>query len=62
MLSRATTLFPAWTLLGAAAAYAWPAVFEAWKPAIVYLLGLVMFGMGMTLSPTHFAETLRRPG
>lgn len=61
VLSHATNLFPAWALLGAAAAYAWPTLFEPWKPAIVYLLGLVMFGMGMTLTPAHFTETLKRP-
>jgi predicted Na+-dependent transporter len=38
-----------------------PQLFTALKPAIVYLLGLIMFGMGMTLTPASFAAVLRRP-
>ena len=46
MISRLTRLFPLWALLFSAVAYGMPAFFAALKPAIVPLLGLVMFGMG----------------
>ena len=54
-------LFPWWVLsLGLAAFYV-PEPFVALQPAIVPLLGVVMFGMGMTLTPENFALVLRRP-
>lgn len=62
MITRITLLFPIWALLLSAVAYVFPAPFVALKPLIVYLLGLVMFGMGMTLTLANFAEVLRRPG
>ncbi|MFA9460592.1 bile acid:sodium symporter family protein [Thiohalorhabdus methylotrophus] len=63
MILRAVTgLFPLWALVGAVAAYAAPGAFAPASPAILPLLGLVMFGMGMTLTPANFAEVLRRPG
>lgn len=43
-------------------AYLWPAPFAPLRPAIVPLLGVVMFGMGISLSPDHFARVFRRPG
>ena len=39
-----------------------PAPFAAAKPLIVPLLGLVMFGMGMTLTWQSFGVVLRQPG
>ncbi len=62
MIATATTLFPVWALAASAAAWLWPAPFVALKPAIVPLLGVVMFGMGATLTTASFAEALRRPG
>lgn len=62
MITRITLLFPLWALLFALAAYLLPAPFVALKPYIFYLLGVVMFGMGMTLTPANFLEVLRRPG
>ncbi len=62
MITRITLLFPVWALLLSAVAYFFPAPFVALKPLIVYLLGLVMFGMGMTLTLANFAEVARRPG
>ena len=62
MIATATTLFPLWALGACAAAWLWPAPFAALKPAIVPLLGVVMFGMGATLTAASFAEALRRPG
>ena len=61
MISLLTSLFPLWAVLASVLAYAAPQLLVPWKPAIVPLLGLVMFGMGMTLTWTSFAEVLRRP-
>jgi BASS family bile acid:Na+ symporter len=61
MISRATALFPLWALLASVIAYVLPAPLVALKPAIVPLLGVVMFGMGMTLTWDSFAEVLGRP-
>ena len=61
-MTRITALFPLWALLGALIAYAMPDWLIGLKPAIVPLLGLVMFGMGVTLTLEQFAGVLRRPG
>jgi len=61
MLSRVISLFPAWALLSSLLAYARPDLFVGAKPMIVPLLGIVMFGMGMTLTWGSFAAVLRRP-
>ncbi len=60
-MTQATTLFPLWALLGCALAFAVPEWLVGLKPAIVPLLGLVMFGMGVTLTTAEIAEVLRRP-
>ena len=56
-----TTLFPLWAVLFSALAYWQPELFVAARPAIVPLLGIVMFGMGMTLTWQDFAQVLRKP-
>lgn len=56
-----TTLFPLWAVLGVGAALAWPGPIATWRPAIVPLLGLVMFGMGLTLAPRDFVAVAKRP-
>ena len=56
-----TGLFPLWALLGSLLAWMMPGGFAPLKPAIVPLLGLVMFGMGMTLTGSDFLNVLRRP-
>lgn len=61
MLSQLTRLFPVWAILGAGAAALFPDAFLSLKPTIVPLLGLVMFGMGMTLTPANFLEVAKRP-
>lgn len=61
-MQRLTTLFPLWAVLVSALAYWQPAPFASAKPLIVPLLGLVMFGMGMTLTWHSFAQVLQRPG
>ena len=61
MVAAVTRGFPLWALVFAAAAFAYPAAFTPAAPAILPLLGLVMLGMGLSLTPASFAEVLRRP-
>jgi len=61
MLAHITSLFPLWALFFSLLAYAWPHAFVGAKPMIVPLLGIVMLGMGMTLTWGNFTEVLRRP-
>jgi len=61
VLRRITDLFPLWAVLAAAAAFLIPESFVPLRPAIPYLLGAVMFGMGMTLSFASFRAILTRP-
>ena len=56
-----TSLFPLWALLGSLLAWMAPAGFVPLKALIVPLLGVVMFGMGMTLTANDFLNVLRRP-
>jgi len=53
--------FALWVLGFSALAYAAPEVFRPVVPYIIWLLGVVMFGMGLTLSPSDFIEVVRRP-
>jgi len=62
MTQRLLNGFPCWALLFAAIAYYFPDLFISGKAAIIPLLALVMFGMGMTLTWTHFKFALSRPG
>ena len=55
------SFFPLWAVLVSYAAWLLPSLWRSGKPAIVPLLGVVMFGMGMTLTTADFAEALRRP-
>ncbi len=61
MLQRATDLFPVWALAGAGAALLRPEAFAPLRPAIVPLLGVIMFGMGITLRAGDFLAVLGRP-
>lgn len=61
MSERFTNLFPVWALLLSGIAYASPETFTSLKGAIVPLLGIVMFGMGMTLTLDDFARVLKKP-
>lgn len=53
--------FAVWVLLFAALAFFDPAHFKWLAVWIVPLLGVIMFGMGLTLSKDDFREVLRRP-
>ena len=55
------SLFPISAISLAMVAYFYPAVFIGAKVAIIPLLALVMFTMGMTLTWKHFQEVLARP-
>ncbi|UCE88353.1 MAG: bile acid:sodium symporter family protein [Pseudomonadota bacterium] len=61
-MKRLTLLFPLFALVLSAMAFAAPWAFMPLKPAIVPLLGIIMFGMGMTLTAEDFRRVLRRPG
>lgn len=58
----ATFLFPLGAILVTALSWWHPALLTPLSGYIVVLLGLVMFGMGMTLRFENFTELLRRPG
>ncbi|TFH25205.1 MAG: bile acid:sodium symporter family protein [Myxococcales bacterium] len=60
-MSAALGLFPVWALLLSGLAYLAPQFFTPLAPAIVPLLGIVMFGMGTTLEPAAFRSVLERP-
>jgi len=53
--------FAYWVLLFAVLAFLKPEWFIGLKPLIVPLLGLVMFGMGLTLKLEDFAAVVRQP-
>ncbi|NML47321.1 bile acid:sodium symporter family protein [Ramlibacter sp. G-1-2-2] len=53
--------FAFWVLLFAALAYFAPGQFKFLAAFIVPLLGVIMFGMGLTLSKEDFREVFRRP-
>jgi BASS family bile acid:Na+ symporter len=53
--------FTLWVLLFSAIAYLFPENFKWIGPYIVPLLGIVMFGMGLTISASDFKEVFRRP-
>jgi BASS family bile acid:Na+ symporter len=60
-LNLLVVLFPAWAILGAAVALLWPGFLTPLASGIVPLLGVVMFGMGLTLTASDFMEVARRP-
>ncbi|MFD5276989.1 bile acid:sodium symporter family protein [Pseudarthrobacter sp. NPDC058362] len=57
----AVTLFPLLILAGGAIALASPSSFTGLAPWISPLLGVIMFGMGLTLTPPDFAIIAKRP-
>ncbi len=61
MTNLLVVLFPVWALAGSGAALLWPEPVSRLAPAIVPLLGVVMFGMGLTLTARDFMEVARRP-
>ena len=53
--------FAVWVLLFAVLGFVFPDTFKFFGPYIVTLLGIIMFGMGLTLSVDDFREVVRRP-
>lgn len=56
VLALWTDLFVVWVLVFSIVSYTWPGPFRALSPAIVPALGVIMFGMGMTLLPEDFTR------
>ena len=62
MIEKITKLFPLWAILFAALAFQFPNLFTNFKDAIIPLLMIVMFGMGMTLTWDNFKDVFRSSG
>jgi BASS family bile acid:Na+ symporter len=62
MINWLTRLFPLWALTFALIAYVYPHHFSSLKTAIIPLLTVVMFGMGMTLTLSDFKKIFASPG
>ncbi|MGW2328610.1 bile acid:sodium symporter family protein [Streptomyces sp. NPDC001700] len=58
---RAVTVFPLLVLAAGAAGLSTPDTFSGWAPNVPYLLGVVMFCMGLTMTPSDFTGVLKRP-
>ncbi|MGW0735409.1 bile acid:sodium symporter family protein [Streptomyces sp. NPDC002851] len=58
---RAVTIFPVLVLAAGALGLAIPGTFAPWKTEVPYLLGIVMFCMGLTMTPVDFKGVLKRP-
>ena len=57
----AVTVFPALILAAFLLAVALPGVFAPLGAGTSYALGVIMFGMGLTLTPSDFVLVVRRP-
>lgn len=53
--------FSLWVLLFAFLAYQFPSHFSSLIAYVPYLLGIVMFGMGITLTVSDFSEVIKHP-
>lgn len=53
--------FALWAIVFAFLAFLFPESFKIFAPYIPYLLGLVMFGMGITLTFNDFSEVAKHP-
>lgn len=62
MLQRATNLFPLWVLIAGAVAWVHPPALTWFdRPWIVWGLGIIMLGMGLTLQFEDFFKVSRTP-
>ncbi|MGW9415319.1 bile acid:sodium symporter family protein [Arthrobacter cupressi] len=57
----AVTVFPLLVVVAGAAGFLSHGVFKPLAPSVPYLLGIIMFCMGLTLTPPDFASVARRP-
>ncbi len=58
---RAVTVFPILVLAAGALGMSTPGTFTGWGKDVPYLLGVVMFCMGLTMTPQDFRGVARRP-
>ncbi|MET7552020.1 MULTISPECIES: bile acid:sodium symporter family protein [unclassified Streptomyces] len=58
---RAVTVFPVLVLVAGAAGLVSPGTFAGWTSSVPYLLGTVMFCMGLTMTPLDFRGVAKRP-
>ncbi|WP_416484508.1 bile acid:sodium symporter family protein [Streptomyces sp. CL12] len=58
---RAVVLFPLLVVAAGVIGLLWPAHFTGWATAVPWMLGVVMFLMGLTLTPPDFTAIARRP-
>lgn len=56
-----TSLFALWVALAAGLAFCWPQGFRWLAPYINLGLGAVMFGMGVTFTPSDFERVIKTP-
>ncbi|MBP2639904.1 MAG: Bile acid:sodium symporter [Firmicutes bacterium] len=56
-----TRLFPLWVIVFSLTAFFFPPLFAPYKGWITYLLGIIMLGMGLTMSLNDFKLVLSRP-
>lgn len=57
----AVTVFPILVVLAGIAGFLLPGAFKPLAPGVPYLLGIIMFCMGLTMTPPDFASVARRP-
>jgi BASS family bile acid:Na+ symporter len=57
----AVTIFPVLVIVAGVAGFLLPAAFQPLGPSVPYLLGIIMFCMGLTLTPPDFASVVKRP-
>ncbi|MGG5172457.1 bile acid:sodium symporter family protein [Pseudarthrobacter sp. J1738] len=57
----AVTIFPLLVIVAGLLGFLIPGVFKPLAPTVPYLLGVIMFCMGLTLTPPDFASVARRP-
>ncbi|OON82179.1 bile acid:sodium symporter family protein [Streptomyces tsukubensis] len=58
---RAVTVFPVLVLVAGVAGLVTPGTFAGWGDSVPYLLGIVMFCMGLTMTPLDFKGVAKRP-
>jgi BASS family bile acid:Na+ symporter len=57
----AVTVFPLLVVAAGIVGYLAPGTFKPMAPGVPYLLGIIMFCMGLTLTPPDFAAVAKRP-
>src|SRR4051794_40991226 len=57
----AVTIFPILVVAAGVAGFLLPGAFKPLAPSVPFLLGIIMFCMGLTLTPPDFASVAKRP-